>query len=193
MTPKKIVVIGSSWGGLSALSELLLPLRDDFPAAIVVAQHRHADSSLGLERFLKRHTSLAVREADDKDPLEPGTVFLAPADYHLLVEDDHLALSVDGPEMFSRPSADVLFESAAATYRERVIGVVLTGANEDGARGLRSIRAAGGTTIVQDPATAERSEMPDAALVACPSSLVLNLGEMGPLLNELCQAVRVTK
>ena len=125
-------------------------------------------------------------DGDDKQPIERGHVYLAPPDYHLLVEGEHLALSVEAPVAFSRPSIDVLLESAAEAYGERCVGVVLTGANEDGARGLARIRELGGAAIVETPDTAERPEMPRAALAAVPDARVARLDEIAPLLVELC-------
>src|SRR5205085_12562291 len=132
-----------------------------------------ADSARGLDELLQRHTALAVREADDKLPFEPRYVYLAPPDYHLLVEPGHLALSTEGAVQFARPSIDVLFESVADAYRERANGIILTGANDDGADGLRRIKERGGVTIVQDPATSERRRMPDAAIAASVADAVL--------------------
>jgi two-component system chemotaxis response regulator CheB len=129
---------------------------------------------------------LNVYDGDDKQPIERGHVYLAPPDYHLLVEGEHLALSVEAPVAFSRPSIDVLLESAAEAYGERCVGVVLTGANEDGARGLARIRELGGATIVETPDTAERPEMPRAALAAVPDARVARLDQIAPLLVELC-------
>ncbi len=126
------------------------------------------------------------REPDDKETIEPRHVYIAPADYHLLVDDGHFALSVDARVQFARPSIDVLFESVAESYRDRAIGIVLTGANEDGAAGLASIKRSGGVSIVQDPRTAERRMMPDAALAAVEADAVLQLEEMGHFLYGLC-------
>ena len=137
-------------------------------------------------------TRLNVCDADDKQPLERGYVYLAPPDYHLLVEGTHLALSVESPVAFSRPSIDVLLESAGEEYGDRCVGVVLTGANDDGARGLARIRELGGAAIVQDPATAERPEMPRAALRAVPDADVLPLEEIAPRLVELCGTTKST-
>ena len=168
-----VVVIGASWGGMRALSRVLGDLPGDFPLPIAVAQHRDADAEDDLlARLLERHTELEVADADDKDPLEAGRVLLAPPGYHLLLEDGSVALSVDEPVQFSRPSIDVLFESAAMEHGARVVGIVLTGSNSDGAQGLRAIRDRGGYTIVQDPATAARAEMPQAALAAEPHAVV---------------------
>ncbi len=168
-----VVVMGASWGGMRALSRVLSGLPGDFPLPIAVAQHRDADAEDDLlPRLLERHTSLHVADADDKDRLEPGRVLLAPPGYHMLVEDGSVSLSLDEPVQFSRPSIDVLFESASMEYGERTIGVVLTGANSDGACGLGTIKRRGGYTIVQDPSSAERTEMPEAALAVGPNAVV---------------------
>jgi two-component system chemotaxis response regulator CheB len=134
---------------------------------------------------------MQVREAADKDALRAGTVYIAPPDYHLLVDPESVSLSTDEPVQFARPSIDVLFESAAESHRERCAGVVLTGANADGARGLRRIAELGGTTIVQDPEEAVRAEMPRAALLAVPEARVLPTAGIAPLLVDLCGLARV--
>lgn len=162
--PHALVVVGTSWGGLNAVSLLLRHLPSRFPLPIVVVQHRGRDATTLLRDLLQDCTPLEVRDVEDKDPLDGGTVFLAPPDYHLLVEEGHLALSVDPPVRFSRPSIDVTFNSAADAYGARTIGVVLTGANDDGARGLHCIAERGGVAIVQEPDTAESAIMPSAAL-----------------------------
>jgi two-component system, chemotaxis family, protein-glutamate methylesterase/glutaminase len=170
----ELVVVGSSWGGLEALSRLLVLLPPDFEPPIAIAQHRTPDpAGDGLAASIGAVSPLPVREVDDKDPLSPGTVYVAPADYHLMVERTHFELSVDAPVAYSRPSIDVLFESAADAFRDGVVGVLLTGANADGTAGLRRIRDFGGTTLVQDPSTAERPEMPEAAIRAGVADRVL--------------------
>jgi two-component system, chemotaxis family, protein-glutamate methylesterase/glutaminase len=181
-----IIAIGTSWGGLGAVSRLLEGLPDAVHQPIVVAQHRSVDSNAGmLEDLLQHHTRRVVRDPDDKTPLERDHVYIGPSDYHVLVENGHLALSTDAPVQFARPSIDVLFESAADAYRERVVGVILTGANKDGAAGLARIKHAGGVAVVQDPRSAERGEMPDAALAATAADAVLPLDQIGPFLYGL--------
>lgn len=187
MSRRELVAMGASWGGLDVLRQILGALPGDFGAAVVVAQHRSPESHPDAFRnLLGAATRLEVREADDKDELRAGTVYLAAPDYHLLVEDRTLALSTEEPVLYARPSIDVLFGSAAEAYRERCVGVVLTGANADGALGLARIVELGGGAIVQDPATAERDEMPRAALAAVPGAHVAAPDELGPLLVELC-------
>jgi two-component system chemotaxis response regulator CheB len=186
MSRVELVAVGASWGGLHAIETVLRWLPADFGPAVIIAQHRQDDGRDGaLEHLLDAHCALDVCEAEDKQELAPGTVVVAPAGYHLLVEVGTLALSVDEPLHFSRPSIDVLLGSAADAYGDRAAGVVLTGANADGALGLAKIAARGGVTIVQDPATAERREMPDAALWSTPEAQVLELAQIGPALVEL--------
>jgi two-component system, chemotaxis family, protein-glutamate methylesterase/glutaminase len=181
-----LVIVGASWGGLQALRWVLEGLPADFPTPIVVAQHRSADSSDVMVRMIQSHSPLIISEASDKDVIEPGHVYIAPPDYHLLVEPGHLALSIDESVHHSRPSIDVAFESAADAYADRLVGVILTGANEDGSAGLRRIRETGGVTVVQDPATAARPEMPAAAIDAVTGARVLPLRKIAPFLVEIC-------
>lgn len=180
-----IVVIGTSWGGLAALVQLLGGLPGDFSLPVAVVQHRSKDSERLLPELLQDATDLKVCEMDDKDPLMPGTVHLAPANYHALIDSGSISLTVEDPVRFSRPSIDVLFMSAADTYRSGTIGVVLTGANEDGSRGLQHIVKRGGRALVQDPKTAEIPIMPVAAIKAVPSAEVLALDAIAPRLIEL--------
>jgi two-component system, chemotaxis family, protein-glutamate methylesterase/glutaminase len=182
-----LVVVGCSWGGLEACGRLMAGLPGDFELPVAIAQHRGAAPGSGdFGAALERRSGRQVREPDDKEPLWPRCVYLAPPDYHLLVEPGGLALSTDAPVRYSRPSVDVLFDSAADAYGARVIGVVLTGANDDGAAGLARIRARGGIGIVQDPAGAARPEMPSAAIAAGGASEVLPLERIGPRLGALC-------
>jgi len=188
-----LVVIGTSWGGLDAVRAILQPMPASFRAAMVVVQHRSPESHPDAFReLLASATVLAVCDGRDKQRLEPGHVYLAPPDYHAFVEDDHLSLSTDDAVAFSRPSIDVLFESAAESRRERCVGVVLTGANADGAAGLARIVELGGTAVVQDPNDALRAEMPRAAAEAAPEAIVAPLAEIPTLLEELCAPAEVT-
>jgi two-component system, chemotaxis family, protein-glutamate methylesterase/glutaminase len=185
----ELVVIGGSWGGLAAYDRILPALPEDFPARIVVVQHRAVASHPGrLTDYLKSRTPLAVCEIDDKDPIVPGQLHLAPPDYHTIVESGHFALSTEAAVHHSRPSIDVTFESAADSYGERLIGVILTGANHDGAAGMVAIARRGGLTIAQDPRTADRPTMPEAAIATGSVQRVVALDEIGPLLVELCGA-----
>jgi two-component system chemotaxis response regulator CheB len=181
-----IVAIGASWGGVRAVGAVLRGLPADVPVPIVIAQHRGGEGSVGLAETLGRKASIVVSEATDKAVLQPGHAYVAPAGYHLLVERGSLSLSTDGEVRFSRPSIDVLFESVADAYADEAVGVILTGASDDGAAGLARIRARGGLTIVQEPATAERRTMPEAALAAAEPSRVLALDEIVPFLVKVC-------
>jgi|ERR1700682_1185700 two-component system chemotaxis response regulator CheB len=180
-----IVGIGSSWGGLAAMSKVLGGLPGDFSLPIVVVQHRSSDSDQLLADLLQDVTDLTVSEVEDKEPLTPGTVHIAPANYHVLIDDGCLSLSIEEPVRFSRPSIDVMFTSAADMYGSGAIGVVLTGANEDGARGLSDIVKRGGRALVQDPKSAEIGIMPYAAVKAVPSAEVLPLEGLAPRLLDL--------
>ncbi len=183
----RVVVIGVSTGGMNALSVVIPSLPRDFPLPVVVVQHLHMDSDGFLTEFLDDASALRVKEADDKEPLRGLTTYIAPADYHLLIEANRtLSLSVDEPFNHSRPSIDVLFDSAAEVFAGDVIGVVLTGANADGSQGLKRIKAAGGFAIVQNPETAESTEMPQAAIAATNVDLVVELNEIGPFLVSCC-------
>ncbi len=184
----ELIVIGCSMGGMAALEAIFSPLPAGFHVPIVVAQHRYRTSGEALPAFLRRHSQLNVVDALDKQWVKPGNVYLAPADYHLLVErGGELSLSVDDAVAYSRPSIDVLFESAAKAYSKGVVGVVLTGMNADGARGAKRIKERGGFVLVQDPATAESPEMPQAAIAATRVDRILPLDRIGPFLLELCR------
>ena len=187
----ELIVVGASWGGLHAVGTLLEGLGTQTSAAVVIAQHRNAAGSDELADLLQLHTELPVRDAEDKDQILPGTVLLAPKDYHLLIESGGtVALSTEERVRYARPSIDVLFETAADAYREKCVGVVLTGANEDGAAGLARINALGGVAIVQDPGSAERAEMPAAALAATAADIVLPLEQIGLFLHGLLLETR---
>jgi two-component system chemotaxis response regulator CheB len=184
----EIVVVGTSTGGLTALQTLLSGLTGSFPVPVVIVQHRGKDSDIGLCDFLRSHSRLPVSEPEDKELIVPGHAYLAPRDYHLLIDKGSFALSTEGPVGFARPSIDVLFQSAAQEYNEHTIGVVLTGANRDGARGLAAIKARGGFTLVEDPALATCREMPEAAIANVEVDGILALEEIGPLLEGLCRS-----
>lgn len=184
--PYELVAIGTSLGGLSALKTLLEYIPKEFSAAIAVVQHRHRESDQALSSFLQNFTVLPVHEVEDKENIQPGHVYFAPANYHLLVEDGYFSLSVDAPVSYARPSIDVLLESAADVYGERAIGVILTGANQDGVQGLSALKARGGKTIVQTPDTAESPILPAAAIASVAVDWVLPLTQIAPLLMHLC-------
>jgi two-component system chemotaxis response regulator CheB len=182
----ELIVIGCSLGGMRALQAVLGALPAKFPVPLAVVQHRHKASNEGLPMFLRKSTRLKVVDVDDKLWIKPGTVYLAPADYHLLVERGMFSLSVDDRVTHSRPSIDVLFESAADAYADKVVGVVLTGSNNDGARGVKRIKTRDGFVVAQDPKTAEAPEMPQAAIDAARVDRILPLERIGPFLVELC-------
>jgi two-component system chemotaxis response regulator CheB len=185
MIETSIIVVGASWGGLAALSRLIGALPPDFRVPLAVVQHRswHADNLLAS--LLQDVTPLRVVDVEDKEPLVSRSVYIAPANYHMLVENGHLSLTTDPMVRFSRPSIDVTFLSAADTYPGSTIGVVLTGANDDGSRGLRHIVDRGGRAIIQDPVTAESPVMPQAALRAVPEATIVTLDEIASCLVQM--------
>ena len=183
-----LIGIGTSWGGLAALTKLLGDLPTGFSIPMVVVQHRSKDSERLLVQLLQDATALRVCEIEDKDPLTAGTVHVAPANYHVLIEAGYASLTIEEPVRFSRPSIDVMLTSAADTYESAAVGVVLTGANEDGARGLAHVVKRGGIGLVQDPKTAEIPIMPQAAIRAVPTAEVLSLDALGRRLVELGRA-----
>jgi len=180
-----LVVVGTSWGGLAALRTLIGGLPDSFQMAVTLVQHRHKDSDHVLRTLLQERSSLRVYEVEDKMPLEHGHVYVAPPDYHTLVERGYFSLSTEAPVRYSRPSIDVTFGSAADSYGHRTVGIVLTGANADGADGLRRISDRGGLAIVQDPTTAESPTMPAAAQSAVPRARILTLQGIAAFLASL--------
>lgn len=186
---RQLVVIGASWGGVNALRVLLAGLPPELAVPVVVVLHRSPEGGDGLTTVFRAATKLVVMEARDKQPLEPGHVYIAPADYHLLVEPSSLALSVDEPVSYARPSVDVLFESAADAYGSATVGVILTGSGSDGARGMLRLQKAGALTVVQDPATAENRGMPDAALLSARVDQVLPLEKIAAFLVARCGLV----
>ncbi len=188
MTAPGIVAIGTSWGGLSALGRILGSLPGDFGSPIIVVQHRSKDSDNLMARLLQDISDLKIHEAEDKDTLLPSHVYVAPSDYHLLVDAGEISLTVDAPVRYSRPSIDVAFESVARSFGSAAIGVVLTGANDDGARGLARIIALGGQGIVEDPKTAEMPIMPEAAKRASPGAEVLPLQDIPARLVRMVNA-----
>jgi two-component system chemotaxis response regulator CheB len=186
------VVIGGSAGAVEALCLILPSVPANIRVPLFIVLHLPRDRPSLLTEVFSPRCACPVREAQDKDPIEPRTVYVAPPDYHLLIEPGLLvdagpqvSLSVDEVVHFSRPSIDVLFESAADFYRERLLGIILTGANEDGAEGLAAIQRAGGITVVQRPEDAQASFMLRAALNRAPGSFVLSLAEIAGLLRTL--------
>jgi two-component system, chemotaxis family, protein-glutamate methylesterase/glutaminase len=186
MIRPELVVVGGSWGGLDAASDLLSRLGRPTCVPILLVLHRHRTSDSGLiERLLAQRCGLDVVELGDKDRLEPGRVHLAPADYHVLVDSGGVSLSVDGPVNYSRPSLDLAFESAAVEHGESLVAVLLTGAGKDGAEGIAAVKGRGGRTLVQDPQDALRPEIPRAALQTGQVDVCASVPELGARLRAL--------
>ncbi|HEY4369453.1 MAG TPA: chemotaxis protein CheB [Steroidobacteraceae bacterium] len=180
------VVIGGSAGALDVVRTVLkaLPLSIAVPIAIVL--HLPPRSADGLAQLLSADTALKVKQAEDKEPLQAGTIYIAPSGYHLLIESNHaLALSVDLPVHYSRPAIDVLFESACDVYANRLLGILLSGASQDGAAGMHAIHEAGGITIVQEPTSAESSIMPASALALFDPTYILSAAQIASTLPSL--------
>jgi len=180
------VVVGASAGAVEALSIVLPALPPAFKLPVIVVVHIPPDKQSVIANLFSAKCQLAVKEAEDKEPIVGGTIYFAPPDYHVLVEASKtLSLSNDEPVLFSRPSIDVLFESAADVYGPELIGVVLTGANQDGAKGTQAVLEAGGVGLIQVPETAFASAMPDAAIRACPTARVLSLEAIADFLGNI--------
>lgn len=182
----KAVVIGASAGGMEALRILLKGLPPGFAAPILIVQHMSPDSDSFLPAILREQTKLMVKEAEDKERIKAGVVYVAPPNYHLLAEaDESLSLCAGERVNFSRPSIDVLFESAADAFGPALIGVILTGANHDGAKGLARIKRLGGVAVVQSPDSAKTPTMPQAALEATQVDHIAHIEDIPVLLNRL--------
>ena len=187
-THYRAVVIGASAGGLAAVETVLKELKTSFCLPILLVQHISPHTQSYLATHFEDKSALTVKEADDKEPIKRGYFYIAPPNYHLLVEyDGCVALSIDPPVNFSRPSIDVLFESAADYFGKELIGIVLTGANSDGALGLKKIKERGGLTVVQTIETSEAPAMPAAAIQTACVDHILPLEEIGEFLNEICE------
>jgi two-component system, chemotaxis family, protein-glutamate methylesterase/glutaminase len=190
----KLIAIGASLGGINALEVLLAGLPKNFSVPVAIVLHRHKDSSDDKLRInLQQHSNLAIVEPQDREEILPGCVYIAPADYHLQVEGrnnttsvPYFSLSVDAPVTYARPSIDVLFETVADAYADKVIGVLLTGANHDGTQGLTRIKERGGKTVVEDPSTAACATMPKAAMAAGVVDKILPLADIAPFLVKIC-------
>lgn len=181
------IVIGVSADGLAALDAILPKLNHSFCLPILIVQHISPDSKNYLPAHYDVRCSLMVKEAEDKESIEKSTVYFSPPNYHLMVECDKcIALSNDPKVNYSRPSVDVLFETAAYTYKDRLLGIILTGANSDGAAGLNKIKKYGGMTVVQSPETAEVDAMPLAAIAETDVDHIIPLDEIADFLNGLC-------
>jgi two-component system chemotaxis response regulator CheB len=182
----ELVCIGASWGGLQAVGQVLSDFPEEIDLPIVIAQHRHPDSQeRTLGELLQLQIDRPVQDVEDKMAIEPRQVYVTPPDYHVLIQRGSFALSLDERVQYARPSIDVMFESAADAYGAGVIGIILTGANEDGARGLARIKRQGGVALIQDPAGAIRRTMPDAAIAATVADAVLPLEEIGKFVYGL--------
>ena len=183
--PARAAVIGASAGALQALSQILPALPADYPLPILVVVHIPADRRNMLAPLFQDKCRMVVREAEDKEPALPGVIYFAPPDYHLLVEmDGTLSLSSDEEILYSRPSIDVLFESAADAFGPALVGIILTGANHDGAQGLKAIAEAGGAALVEDPSGAYADAMPLAALKTCPAAQAMRLADIADYLMK---------
>lgn len=180
------VVIGTSAGGLYALSIILEALPADFPLPMIVVQHRSKDERTLLEEVLTQKCEIRIKQADEKEKIENGIVYFAPPDYHLLIERNRtFSLSCDARVNFSRPSIDVLFETASRVYKDKLLAIILTGANHDGAAGIKMIKEKGGTTIAQNPVTAQYPFMPEAAISTGSIQHILELGEIKDILINI--------
>jgi two-component system chemotaxis response regulator CheB len=186
---EKLIAIGVSLGGFDALPTLIGGLSRDLAAACVIVQHRPPDDDSILDRMLGQLSGRTVREPDHHEAILTGSIYLAPANYHLLVDGGHFSLSTEGRVLFARPSIDVFFASASECYEERVIAVCMTGSSRDGALGAQAVHRRGGLVLVHDPKTARSPVAPRAALETVPKALVLQLEELAPKLNELCGTV----
>jgi two-component system chemotaxis response regulator CheB len=186
--PRRVgaIAMGASAGGIEVLTALLPALSAALPLPVFIVQHLTRERPSLLVDLFEGYCKLAVCDATDNAPVEPGTVYFAPPDYHLLIDKGpRIALSVDPPVHYSRPSIDVLFESAIDQYGSLLLAILLSGANEDGAAGIKAVREGGGMTIVQDPASAQVPAMPTAALAICDPDLVLDVADIAALLASL--------
>lgn len=180
------IVIGASAGGIEALRAILEKINEPYPIPIIVVQHIGANSNRELSRFFDEICNLKAKDAEDKEFMAPGVIYFAPSGYHLLIENDKsFSLTVEEPVNYARPSIDVLFSSAAAVFQKRLLGIILTGANHDGAQGLSDIKELGGTVIVEDPQSAKVPTMPQAAMDKVEPNLILNIDGIHKLVMEL--------
>jgi two-component system chemotaxis response regulator CheB len=186
----QFVAVGTSLGGFDALKTILGALPKEFPLPVAVVQHRSYEDSETFAPLLASYMQLPVIEVDDKESIRDGRIYVCPSNYHLLVDGDHFALSTGAPVLHARPSIDVLFESAAESFRQGVIGILLTGMSKDGAAGLKRIKENGGYAVVQDPAFAEGPVMPEAAIASGAVDKILPLEEIAPFITALCAGQR---
>ncbi len=181
-----LIVMGCSLGGLQATCRILADLDRQQTTPIILIQHRHRTTGSMLGRTLQKNTSLRVQDADDKMPIEPGNLYMAPVGYHLLVDGHSIALSTELPVHHAQPSIDVAFDSAARSYKERLIGIVMTSSSADGAQGAQTIEDRGGCVIIQSPDTAENPTLAQAAMAATKKAKIVPLAEIGAVLRQLC-------
>jgi len=180
------IVIGVSSGGMSALKYIFSELPVSFSIPIIIVQHISAHSDNEWINLLNDKSNLTIKEADEKEKITTGKVYIAPANYHLMIEKDKtFLLTIDKRVNFARPSIDVLFESAALAYRDKLIGIILTGANNDGTKGIKIIKELGGIVIIQDPKTAESPTMPASAIEAVQTDYILSLEKIVQLLIKM--------
>ena len=180
------IVIGGSWGGMEAVIKIVKDLPVLFPLPIIIVVHRQKNVESSLCDLIKKYTKLSIKEITDKEAVRPGTIYLVPANYHVLIENDKtFSLDVSASVLFSRPSIDIVFESAALVFRNKLVAVLLTGANSDGSEGLKTISEKGGLTIVQDPEEALSKTMPLAAIAKVKVDFVLKLDEIHTLLMSI--------
>ncbi len=186
MNKYRSIVIGMSAGGLDALMQLFVNLKESFPIPVILVQHLHPASKSELPDILRGYTGMKVKECDGNDKIDSGTIYTAPANYHILIERDKtISLSYEEKVNYSRPSIDMLFESAAYVWTDELIGILLTGANNDGAAGMEKIKELGGLTIAENPQTAEYPAMPQSAIDKGCVDLILNLEEIKSYLENL--------
>lgn len=180
------IVIGASAGGFFAISALLKELPYNYPKPIIIVQHRSKDTGDLFEEVLQNHCKITIKQADEKEKIENGIVYIAPPGYHLLIESDcTFSLSADAPVHFSRPSIDVLFETASNVYRHKLVGILLTGANNDGAEGIQAIHKNNGLTIAQSPEEAAYAIMPLAAIATKKVKHIFTLAEIQVFLLKI--------
>ena len=185
------IVIGVSSGGMNALKYLFSILPADFRIPIIIVQHVSARSDNQWIKLLNDKSNLSIKEADEKEKIEQGTIYIAPSNYHLLIEKDKtFSLTIDERVNFARPAIDVLFESAAEAYKKKLIGIVLTGSNNDGAKGIKRIKECGGLAIIQDPKTAESPSMPASAIAIIQPDYILSLEKIVSILIKLTQTAK---
>lgn len=180
------IVIGVSSGGMNAMKIMFFHLPKNFSTPIIIVQHIGARSDSYFIKLLNKQSKVSIKEADEKEKIERGNIYIAPPNYHLMIESDAtFSLTIDERVNYARPSIDVLFESAAIAYKDKLIGVILTGSSSDGSLGLKKIKEYGGVTIAQDPKTAESAYMPAAAIAVVQMDFILSLEEIIKLLIKI--------